>query len=209
MRKTLMVLGILFWTTLSPAHPVSFQGAWGLMSYNQETERELTLNYSFRSSFAGAASFYKFNNTVEAYIPRVNFLLKRWNNDDSQGNIYLSVGYGVEKSFNESSGLGLTEVDADWESRKYYFAAQYAQFFRNSSDLVPRDDFRRSKGRIGFAPYLAEYTDLNTWFILQVEKKEDLDPEMTQFVRLFYRNVLLELGAPLNGGWAFNFMSHF
>lgn len=209
MLKILLLTFVSVISLPALAHPVSFEGAWGVMSYNDKTENELTLNYSFKSYFSIATSFFKFADTIEATIPRATILAQRWNNEDSQGNIYLGAGYGLEKSFNESQGVGLAQIDADWESRKYYVAASYAQFFRKDSDLVRREDIKQGKARVGFAPYLAEYSDLNTWFIVQFKKQDSDDIETTQFVRLFYRNVLLEFGATLGGGGAFNFMAHF
>lgn len=191
------------------AHPVSFEGAWGVMSYNDKKENELTLNYSIKSYFSVAASFIKIADTLEASIPRATVLAQRWNNEDSQANIYLGAGYGLEKSFNESKGVGLTQIDADWESRKFYVAASYLQLFRENSDITKREDIKQGKARVGFAPYLAEYNDLNTWFIAQLKKQDKEDVEITQFVRLFYRNVLIEIGTTLGGGGAFNFMAHF
>lgn len=209
MLKILLLTFVSALSLSARAHPVSFEGAWGVMSYNDKKENELTLNYSFKSYFSAAASFYKFEDVIEATIPRATLLAKRWNNEDSQGNIYIGAGYGLEKSFNDSKGVGLAQVDADWESRKYYVAASYAQFFRQDSDLVRREDIKQGKARAGFAPYLAEYNDLNTWFIAQFKKQDNEDLEITQFVRLFYRNVLIEFGTTMGGGGALNFMAHY
>lgn len=208
MIKILLLLLISSLSLPAFAHPTAFEGAWGFMSYNDEKENEFSVNYSFKSYIAGGVSFFKFKD-VEITVPRVNTLLKRWNNEDSQGNIYLSGGYGLEKSFNESQGVGFLQADADWESRQYYVSAQYVQFLRKNSDVVSRDDIRQTKLRAGFAPYLADYNDLNTWLIWQIKKENEEDPETTQFVRLFYRNVLIELGATFGGGWAFNYIVHF
>lgn len=209
MVKILLLTVFGFFSISAGAHPVSFAGAWGVLSYNDSKENELTLNYSFKSYLSAATSFFKFEDVIEATIPRATVLAKRWNNEDSQGNIYLGGGYGLEKSFNESAGIGLGQIDMDWESRKYYVAAQYTHFFRADSDAISRDDIKVGKARAGFAPYLAEYNDLNTWFIVQFKKQNEENIETTQLVRLFYRNVLLELGATLGGGGVLNFMAHF
>ncbi len=190
------------------AHPVSYQGATSLMSYNKPDENELLLTYSFKSYLAGGLYYFKVDD-VNYTLPRVNFLAKRWNNEDSQGNIYLSAGFGGEKSYDQTKGVGFAAVDLDWESRKYYTAASYSRFFRDHSEPQLRPDFEMMKLRAGVAPYLAEYNEINAWFILQADKQNDTGVELTQFVRLFYRNVLVELGAGFNGNWAFNYMVHF
>lgn len=190
------------------AHPVSYQGATSLMSYNKPGENELLLTYSFQSYLAGGLYYLKVDD-VNYTLPRINYLAKRWNNEDSQGNIYLSAGYGAENSYEQKKGVGYASVDLDWESRKYYTAASYGRFFRDHSEPQLRPDFEMIKVRAGVAPYLAEYNDINAWFILQADKQNDTGVELTQFIRLFYRNVLVELGAGFNGNWAFNYMVHF
>lgn len=142
------------------------------------------------------------------YMPQVNFLLKRWNELDSQANIYLSVGHGGEKinsSFKNTSGLAL---EADWESRKYYIS------FREDALLYHKDSRRNiymTKVRAGFAPYLAEFDEMNAWFILQADRstkgKEEF--KLTPFIRIFYHNILMEFGASSKGDAQYNFMVHF
>ena len=190
------------------AHPVSYQGATSLMSYNKPDENEVLLTYSFRSYLAGGLYYFK-EGDISYSLPRLNYLAKRWNNENSQGNVYLSAGYGAEKSYNETKGVGFASVDVDWESRKYYTSAAYSRFIRDNAGTQSRPDFEMIKFRAGIAPYLAEYNEINAWFILQAEKQNDSSTQLTQFVRLFYRNVLVELGAGFNGEWAFNYMVHF
>ncbi|UYL08277.1 hypothetical protein B9G69_014630 [Bdellovibrio sp. SKB1291214] len=208
--KMFTILLIIISATATPvdAHPVSYQGATSLMSYNKPDQNELLLTYSFKSYLAAGLYYFKEGRTSYS-LPRVNFLAKRWNNEDSQGNIYLSAGYGAERSFEETKGVGFASADLDWESRKYYTAASYSRFIRDSSGVQSRPDFEMIKLRAGVAPYLAEYNEINAWFILQAEKQNDSSTQLTQFVRLFYRNVLIELGAGFNGEWAFNYMVHF
>ncbi len=178
------------------------------MSYNKEDENEILLTYSFKSYLAAALYYFR-EGDVNYTVPRINWLAKRWNNEDSQANLYVSGGYGYERSFNETVGVGFGSVEADWESRKYYTSAQYNRFLRKDTDAASRPDFETIKLRAGFAPYLAEYSEINTWFILQAEKMNDKPVELTQFIRLFYKNALIEIGAGFDGGMAFNYMIHF
>ena len=193
------------------AHPVSYQGAVGLMSYNTPEMNELLLTYSFSPQYALAANYLR-DGKSEFYVPRLNFLLKRWNNPDSQGNIYLSGGAGVEKFNSKTSNVSLAELVADWEDRRYYVYFDHLYLNRNNFDNpeLPDRDFNHSKLRLGTAPFLADYTDLNIWLIWQAEKHLDQTQiEMTQFLRFYIRNTLWEVGARFDGGWAFNYMVHF
>lgn len=193
------------------AHPVAFAGSYSIMTWNSKEMSDWMLTHSFTSKTSLAARYLRLQ-TPEGertfYMPQVNFLLKRWNELDSQANIYLSVGHGVEKiksSYKNTSGAA---IEADWESRKYYVS------FREDV-LISHKDSRKniyqSKARAGFAPYLAEFDELNTWFILQADtsNKMDKDFKLTPFVRFFYHNVLTEFGVSSKGDAQFNLMVHF
>lgn len=204
---TYLLLSIFSYKAL--AHPVSYKGAFGLMSYDSTQMNEILLTYSLNSNFALAHTYIN-EKKSEFYIPRLNLLLKRWNNEDSQGNFYLSAGSGVERYNEATSNVRLIEVVADWESRKYYTYLEYLHMLRDNKDnpLWQERDDNHTKVRLGFAPFLADYNDLNIWFIAQVTKHNKENAETTQFMRFFIKNVLWEVGADFKGGFAFNFMLH-
>lgn len=142
------------------------------------------------------------------YIPQVNFLLKRWNELDSQANVYLSLGHGGEKVNSSFKNTSSAALEADWESRKYYVS------FREDVLLSHKDSKRNiysTKVRAGFAPYLAEFNEINGWFILEATKSNKMNEEykLTPIIRLFYHNILLEFGSTMKGDSQFNFMVHF
>ena len=142
------------------------------------------------------------------YIPHLNFLINRWNELDSQANIYLSVGHGAEKVQKTFKDISLLALETDWESRKYYVS------FREEALLTYKkrgSDLFMTKVRAGFAPYLAQFNELNSWFILEVtkESKSLNSYSLTPYIRLFYRNVLTEFGVDQNGAAQLNFMVHF
>jgi hypothetical protein len=191
-------------------HPVSFKDGTGLMSYNSQSMNELLLTYSFSPSFAVATTYLR-DSKSEFYIPRLDFLLKRWNLDDSQGNIYFSGGAGLEKFNLKSYGVRLAELVADWESREYYVSLTQLYLNRDNdlNALLPLKEYNHTKARVGFAPFLADYNDLNVWLILEANKhNRDEQIELVQFVRMFRKNVLWEVGAGFDGSLAFNFMVH-
>jgi hypothetical protein len=208
--KLLAILAVLSIGAFAQAHPVSFKKGFGVMSYNSSEMNEVLLTYSFTHRIAAATTFLN-DGDSEFLIPRANFLLKRWNNDDSQGNIYLSAGSGIETYDNKGSSAHLGEFIADWESRKYYtyFEQLYIKRDNHNNPLIPEQDYNRSKLRLGFAPFLADYSDLNVWFITQFDRGVDKEKiDATQFLRFYIKNVLWEVGAGFNGNFAFNFMIH-
>lgn len=208
-----IMLGI---TAFGPAHahPVPYKGAWGLMSFNSPEMSELTLVHSFTSQVAAATTYLK-KSESEFYFARLNWLAKRWNNEDSQANIYLSAGVGAENYRTESQTAGLAGLGMDWESRRYYVLFDHLYLHRDHprNPMIPNQGYGYYKFRIGTAPFLAEYDELNVWLIFQAEKysgrNETNGVELTQMLRFYIKNSLWEIGARLNGGWVFNYMVHF
>ena len=209
MKKSVLILVLSLLSTVALAHPVSYKKGIGFMSYNSPEMNEALLTYSFSSKFAFATMYLR-NSESEFYIPRANFLVKRWNNEDSQANIYLSGGAGYENFDSKSYGVKLGEVVIDWESRKYYTYLEHLYLNRDNDQnaLLPKN-YNHTKARIGFAPFLADYSDLNVWLILQGDKhNNEKQIELTQFLRFYMKNVLWEIGAGSKGTFAFNFMIH-
>ena len=206
----IILIGFLFFLSFrSSAHPVSYKGALGIMSYNSPRMNEVLLTYSLSPHFAVATTYLR-DSSSEFYIPRTNFLLKRWNNEDSQANVYFSAGAGYEKFNSITYGVRLAEVVADWENRKYYTYLEHLYLNRDNdqNNLIIAKNYNHTKARIGFAPFLADYNDLNVWLILQTEKHNGDSIQTTQFLRFFMKNVLWEVGAGFDGSVAFNFMIH-
>lgn len=210
--KRRLILGILINLVCVRAlsHPVSFKDAVSLMSYNSAQMNELLLTYSLSSRVATGVMYLR-NSNSEFYIPRINYLVKRWNQDDSQANFYLSAGAGEEKYNGKLHGAQLGEIVLDWESRKYYtyFDHIYIRRTHDQNSLISGQDYNHSKLRLGFAPFLADYEDLNIWVIAQIDQHNSSSKyEATQFIRFYRKNVLWEIGAGFDGSFAFNFMLH-
>lgn len=205
----LLLLLCVFSSLKLHAHPVSYKDAFGVMSYNSTQMNEILLTYSLSHRLALGHTYIR-EKKSEFYIPRLNVLAQRWNNEESQGNFYLSAGSGIEKYASNNYNVGLAEVVADWESRKYYVYLEHLHMLRDNkaNPLWTEREDNHSKFRLGFAPFLADYSDLNVWFIAQLSKHNDENTEATQFLRFYMKNTLWEVGADFNGGFAFNFMIH-
>jgi hypothetical protein len=155
-----LAVSFLILSSLGNAHPVTYKDGVSLVSNNASEMNEILLTYSFTSNFALAGTYLR-DSTSEFYIPRFNLLLKRWNNENSQGNIYLSAGSGIEKYATKNYAVNLFEFSADWESRKYYldFDHLYLSRSHNKNILIPDQHYNFTKIRAGTAPFLADYTD--------------------------------------------------
>lgn len=204
------LIAIVLITPAAWSHPVAFQGSTSVLSFNSKKMNELMLGYSFSPRLAVAATYLRDTESKsEFYIPRVNFLMKRWNREGSQGNIYITAGSGVEKQNSIFTGAHTGQLIADWESRTYYVSAEHTYIRRGYKHPTESQDYNHSKVRAGFAPFKGDYNDLNIWFITQFDRHQDEDQiDATQFLRFYLKNVLWEIGASFDGSLAFNFMLH-
>lgn len=67
------------------------------------------------------------------------------------------------------------------------------------------------RARVGVAPYKANYDDLNTWFMVQVDHHPAKDDTLvvTPLVRFFYDTTLIEAGYSSNNHVMFNWVLQF
>jgi len=209
-RNLGVLLLLILLSAVANSHPVTYKDGIGLMSYNSAPSNELMLTYSMSPRWAVAMTYLR-EQKSEIYLPRLNFLLQRWNQENSQANIYLSLSRGVEKFNSQNYQTNFAELIADWESRKYMISFEHQYFAReNESNLaLAKKDLNKSKLRMGFAPYLAEANDLSAWYVAEFNRRnDDSQIEAMQFIRLYKKNVLWEIGASFDGSMAFNFMIH-
>lgn len=210
MRKLILFFGLMaLYSAKAFAHPVAYQGATGVMTWNQPFMSDYWITYSFRPDMAAAGRFMR----MEMPGGRLNYsglqydyLVKRWNGDDYQANIYAYGGAG-NVNFSSKDGVGyLAGIEADIEDRKY-FALIKAETMQ--TDVA--DDFNHLEGRLGIAPYEAQYTEIATWFMVQAQWHPALNKKfvLTPLARLFYKSFLIESGVSLDGDWMMNFMFHF
>lgn len=205
--RILFLILTLFSASEAYSHAVAYQGAWSLMSTNRDDMSDLYLGYSVTSRYSLGIHHMEMNmdGVQDTYsVLGANFLLKRWNEIASQGNIYIGLGGGIHRDSQEQNGATYASVEADWESQKYYTSAQAMYFHENADEY-----FKYFKVRAGFAPYIGDYHEINTWIIWQAEQLQDRPWELTQLVRLYYRNALIEVGYRFGGGYQFNYMVHF
>jgi hypothetical protein len=200
---------IFFFSAQSLAHPVAYQGATGVMTWNQEFMSDTWVTYSFRPDAAVAARIMRFDapeGRMQFIAPQLDYLLKRWNESESQANIYLYGAYGSMFFQNQNHGTELAGIEADAESRKYFISGKYEKMW---GDLGP--DFYHAEARLGIAPYEAEFNEIASWFMIQYQYHPMLLKKyaVTPLARIFYRNFLLEAGSSTDGDMMLNFMFHF
>ena len=206
---TCLFLSIL--STKANAHPVAFAESYSIMTWNSKEMSDWMLTYSVTSKYSLTARYLRLQtNEGERtfYLPEASYLIKRWNELTSQANVYVTVGHGGEKVNSSFKNTSAVAFETDWESRKYYVSFREDVLISHQNS---KKNIYQSKARAGFAPYLAEFDEINAWFILQadISNKMDKDFKLTPFVRFFYHNVLAEFGVSSKGDAQFNTMVHF
>lgn len=213
MRIFLLALLALVTTyeTEALARPLPFKGGASLMGVASDDWVESHVIYApWRRLGIGAMYIWlkEQPDSVEQQfvLPHLTLLLQRWNDDDFQANLYLTGGLGLVNNFNTTKYAYVLSADADIESRRLYFSVLGRTI--RSPDVV---DFDLLQGRIGIAPYLANFAELNTWLVLQTDYTPNRNNELTltPLLRFFYHSVLWEMGMSLRGSPVFNFIVEF
>ena len=133
-----------------------------------------------------------------------NFLIKRWNQDDSQANIYLFSGLGKKT---QAINTKMVHIGAqiDWETRRLYTQFESHSFLsENTTHLL--------NIRFGLSPYLSDYNSLHSWLILQITDKitnKNHDITAMPVLRFFIDNYLAEIGSNFSNKHMATLMLHF
>ena len=217
----------LLWSilTVTPstvfANPVSFKDGWGIMPTFTSDWSDVDINYSLTSRDAlGVSEFDRNGRETSANfgIVRYNRLIKRWNEIDSQANIYASVGVGGALTARDDAFAGYAALESDYETRRVYtlFGVESLQSSaqarsRKDNRKENRVQFNRLRYRAGVAPYTAPFDSLHTWLIVQVDYMPEMEDRVvvTPMLRLFYNNLALEVGIGFNGQPSLGAMAHF
>jgi hypothetical protein len=184
---------------LASAHPVIYQGGIALSHMSMRDLTDAQANYSFTSRWAAGGSYWRLENPQgqerELYLAKLNHLLFRHNGESSQANIYLHAGYG-------DGWLG--GVEADWETRRYFVGIKELHLGQREFDT---DIW---VARLGYSPAEAPFEQLQTWVMLQAwhDRFSAAETKVGPLLRLFYHNVLWELGATFKGDLMLNLMVH-
>ncbi|MBL8644207.1 MAG: hypothetical protein JNK21_09755 [Rhodospirillaceae bacterium] len=194
------------------AKPISYVGGTMLMQEADETGYSLAADYTLSPKLA-VGVFGKKEIKGDRYSfggPQVNTLLKRWNLPDGQGNIFTMTGVGIARDNNpgpsRSHFAAWTGVLADYETRRIFTSYELRLMY---ADNIEKAAWQRA--RVGFAPYLANYNDVNTWLMIQVDHHpaKDRTTVVTPLVRVFYKTFLAEAGISSHGRLMFNWVQQF
>lgn len=203
---------VLVSQVVSYSRLISYPEAWTLMQANNWELSRVYGHYSTSSKNSFGVALEKFQaDEIFNCNFQWNHLLYRKNTRENQANLYLQSQAGL--TFQEGSEFfnGRLFTSGDWESRRVYLS--YSAGFRYDEG-TGNDLTFHEVGRVGVAPYVAEYGNLHTWLMLQAEHHpESIDSKntfvLTPLVRIFKGDYLVEFGVDTNKKILFNWIIRF
>jgi MerR family Zn(II)-responsive transcriptional regulator of zntA len=190
------------------AKPISYVNGFMVMQENDETGHTLSLDYTIDPKLAVGLYAKKESGgkEFETVGPQVNTLIKRWNMPDGQANIFNMTGAGVSHYKGDDEFSAWTGFLADYETRRVFTSYEVRGMYAGD---IEKSVWQRA--RVGVAPYVAGYDDLNTWFMVQVDHHPAKDDTVvvTPLVRFFYKTTLVEAGYSSNNHVMFNWLLQF
>ena len=188
---------MLFYAASAQANPVFYPGGTMVMLDNNAMENSALVNYTVTPRYAvGYRALYDRDTNATFHGAQIDTLLKRWNNPDSQGNLYALGAVGMidqpHRADDAWDPAGLVGMQADWETRRYFTLYENKLKFADDSSQT---EFTQM-GRLGIAPYVAESGSLHTWLMVQFDHQPEGNDSFTTtpLVRLFYGSYLIEAG---------------
>lgn len=189
------------------ARPTTYAGGTMGMLMHDGMETSINAFYSPTAQDAiGLRSDHLREDDSWMHTVNYNRLLKRWNGKGRQANLYLLGGAGVAHKGDNQGAAGWVGSAVDWESRRYFVG--YENRFI-ASGLI--DEMFMQRARVGVAPVLRPYGDVQPWFMLQVDHRPSNEAELvvTPLLRVFTAELLGEIGYSSEGDILFNLTANF
>lgn len=182
------------------ARPVSFVGSKMVMLSGQSMMSSLSVDTTLGRGVALGATYgwmQRRSDVLDHAAVDLNLLLWRLNGQGYQANAFLLGNAGVLLERGAARPAGALSLEVDAESRRFYALAQ-VRYLRS---LDGRTEDVQGVARVGAAPFVAEFTEINPFFIVQYQYLPRFAQAhvVTPMLRLLYRGVLLEVGISLRG----------
>ena len=205
----LLATGLLAAAALVHAGPMGFKDSTMAMGDFGTNWREGFVNYAFtpRDALGGGLTWMRSDDKLrtrqftEATYTR---LVKRWNGEHSQANVWFVGGVGAVagNDFSGNKTMLSPGLAFDYETTRLYAAAA-ARLYRASG---LKHDF--GSVRVGFSFYEVDYDEVQPWLILEARRMRGLSDatEITPMLRLIHNRYFVELGMNQAKQARFNFM---
>lgn len=186
------------------AKPIAFaQGTTVMAEHGAGTMEEAQVFYAPRYNWSLGGGYLQLDSDLsdlrrEITYLRVNYLVKRWNRESSQANVFTWGGAGsaYRSETNDREAAWNTGLQLDYETRRLYSSVKtdlhVARGFTHRIDTL----------QLGIAPYEHDYDTLATWFVIQGRQYTGGIHEGTEWallLRLFKRGAWLDAGVTDEG----------
>jgi hypothetical protein len=197
MKRLSLLPAMLLATGLATAAPMGFKDSWMAMGDVSPNWREAWVNFATtpRDAFGLGGLYMRADDqTRSRTLAEVNYtrLLKRWNLEHAQANLWFFAGAGAIRGndFSGSKALLAPGIQADYETTRVYLAAT-ARLYR-AEDL--NHDY--ASVRAGFSFYEVDYDEVQPWFVLEARRMRGLSDktEITPMLRLIHNRFFVDLG---------------
>ena len=196
------IFSLVFFLSVISAHPVIFKNGKVFWLTQNPNFNDIRFGVSKSSNWLIGGRFLEDRKSNETFaLINNNFLAKRWNNRNSQANLYLLSSVGLNTK--NSKSMGTVGLHMDWEDRRF-MVMEMLEYYSHSSALV-------SNTRFAYSPYIADYSKTSTWLIAHYRIEYSNDKYSYMFfpvLRLFKKNYLFEIGFN-RGNSILSFMTHF
>ena len=186
------------------AKPIAFSDGTTIMSEYNTNMREVQVFYAPKYWWSIGPGFIKLTSDDKkiqreiSYL-QASYLVKRWNMEDAQANIFTWGGIGTahDRAENFNTTIARWGAQGDYETRRVYAS------FKTDGYSARQFTHRIDTLQLGIAPYEHDYDILATWFVLQaryytggLRESESRTPrvEKTAILRLFKGPLWVELG---------------
>ena len=190
--------------TLAQAKPIAFShGTTVMAEYGAGTMTEAQVFYAPKYFLSLGGGYLELESDIdhrrrEITYARVNYLVKRWNMEDAQANVFVwgGAGQAYVSELNEHQFAGNAGAQFDYETRRIYASLK--------TDLHRAEAFshRVDTLQLGIAPYKHDFDSLATWFVLQGRQYTGGIHDGTEWallLRLFKRGAWIEAGVTDEG----------
>jgi len=196
------------------AKPIAFANGTTVMAeYGAGTMRELQVFYAPRYFFSAGLGHIALDSDIDdrsrdITYARLNYLVKRWNLESAQANIFTWGSAGRATTGDDGAGhfAWNTGAQFDYETRRVYGSLKSDYY--SSSAFSHRIDTLQ----LGVAPYAHDYSTLATWFVVQARQYTGQihnGTEVALLLRLFKRGAWIEAGPTTDGKVQAMFMLNF
>jgi hypothetical protein len=205
-RRSQLVVSVLalFAPALAWTKPIAFaEGTTVMLEYGAGTMLEAQVFYAPQYNYSVGGGHVEFDSDVttervEVTYARLNYLVRRWNLESAQANVFVWGGAGAAtgNTFSGTEFAWNAGGQADYETRRVY--ASLKTDFQKASAFAIRVDTLQ----LGIAPYQHDYNQVATWFVVQARNYTGgiaNGIEVAALLRLFKGGAWIEAGVT-NGG---------